>query len=168
MSVESWTRRVSGLLVPTLGFSNKLGHFQPCVGPCCEYGEESGDCPYCDGSPLYIEVTISGASNNLCTACANLDGTYLSYYSNTCGWTFPSIGHIGCQTATAGLLAQITCTPPIVPELVVVFACDGTSMAYYVKGLSSTDCLSWADLVLSLTWSDNRCSMPASITVTAV
>ena len=36
MSVESWARRASGLLVPTMGFANHpLGRFQPCVGPCC-------------------------------------------------------------------------------------------------------------------------------------
>ena len=37
MSVESWARRASGLLVPRMGFANHpLGRFQPCVGPCCE------------------------------------------------------------------------------------------------------------------------------------
>ena len=36
MSVESWARRASGLLVPTMGFADHpLGRWQPCVGPCC-------------------------------------------------------------------------------------------------------------------------------------
>lgn len=67
MSVESWARRASGLLVPTRSFANHpLGRWQPCVGPCCDCSN-----PACkDGlAPCCLEVEISGIIDDTCTEC---------------------------------------------------------------------------------------------------
>jgi len=71
MSVESWARRASGLLVPTLGFANHpLGRFQPCVGPCC--GCESCGVSLAPG----VWADITGVLNGTCSDCEDLNTTW--------------------------------------------------------------------------------------------
>ena len=74
MSVESWARRASGLLVPTMGFANPLGKFQVCPGPCCFDPQTCLDC----GNALYqgVWVELPELANARCQNCAMIGGTY--------------------------------------------------------------------------------------------
>ena len=67
MSVESWARRASGLLVPRMGFADHpLGRFQPCVGPCC------GCTLLADPPPtLWVDLPNLGPG-----CCANFEATF--------------------------------------------------------------------------------------------
>lgn len=93
MSVQTWARRVSGLLVPRMSLANPLGRFQVCPpGECCEC--DTTDCPACPPfpgpGPPFLEVTIAGVTNGDCSDCANeINGVHiLSNQSNplACAW----------------------------------------------------------------------------------
>ena len=86
MSVESWARRASGLLVPTAGFAkHPLGRFQPCPGSCC-FAPES--CEDCSGSPesLWVDIPpLTDLGAEYCD-CSDLDGTYQVTKQSPCRW----------------------------------------------------------------------------------
>ena len=75
MSVESWARRASGLLVPRMGFANHpLGRWQPCVGPCCGFITPPIDCEDCGfgnmPESLWVDMpTLTGG-------CSGCDAAY--------------------------------------------------------------------------------------------
>ena len=81
MSVESWARRASGLLVPTMGFAHPLGRFQPCAEPCCEK-----NCEDCGETMINgIWVDIPPLVNNGCVNCEDIEMTSFWLSGTNCG-----------------------------------------------------------------------------------
>ena len=97
MSVESWARRASGLLVPTMGFANHpLGRWQPCVGPCCGVPEACTDC-FPGAEPESIWIDVPAIANGTCESCADWEGTYELLRFYTCQWGIAVTKHCPCS-----------------------------------------------------------------------
>ncbi len=89
MSADGWTKTLGGLLLPTMGFANPLGRFQPCTGggDCC-YDPEV--CEDCSGSPASLWVDIPALTPGVgdhCD-CSDIAGTYQLTKSpfESCTW----------------------------------------------------------------------------------
>ncbi len=110
MSVESWARRASGLLVPTMGFANPLGRFQPCPdGDCCPPCFTCSDC-YNGTIPGALWVDLPLWSNSLCPNCADFEQTIQvtrvipDPFLGVCGW----MGDVVGNCPSAGNTATVT------------------------------------------------------------
>jgi len=191
MSVESWARRASGLLVPTLGFAHKLGRFQPCVGPCC--GEEPVTCSVCpEGTaPAALEITIAGVTNNDCSNCGDIsaashvipatpawnDGYRKCTYSG-------EIVNLGCTDTTLCRVVRVYLVDN--SDRLVVLVCLGTQAALEVEFAPEDSYASWwrtwidgfpvdckdFDFTTDMYWfpgiSGSSCNWPLTVDVLAI
>ncbi len=88
-----------GLWVPAMEFA-------PSRRCCCE--EESGTCPYCDGTPgSEIQVVVDGFANEGCDECTLFNGTFI-----VPGDEDP--GDVGCIFLFQGLVeGELVCGNPV-------------------------------------------------------
>ena len=173
MSVESWARRASGLLVPTAGFANHpLGRFQPCVGPCCEEGVVCNQCLN-NLAPEQLEVTVTGVTSGLCN-CSSLNGTFVLDWQGgySCTWCVSAGGGGHCFGSYFVLEANVTGTLLTV-YLGTSFAhvCAEVPRATYTKYVGvKPDCFAFVDEELTRQSDESfLCtSYPETILVSAV
>lgn len=175
MSVESWARRASGLLLPKMSL-NPLGRFQVCKpGECCVEGAEG--CQWCDNglAPEFVELTIAGVTDGPCTPCSIFNTTHLIqgiFVAGGCVWNkqmtnITCIGlndnaYIGFGFDGAGLLTA---------TLQAGFPGGGWA-EYEDTDPSASDCMNWANEILTKVFEDSffpSCNTwPATISVSAV
>lgn len=106
MSVESWSRRASGLLVPTLGFADhKLGRWMPGEGPCCL------DCDCIKSSEYTLDVTFADIGNDVCADCVGYNTTYQVTVEEMAGWpggcSYQSYFSPSCGASDTSLNVQV-------------------------------------------------------------
>ena len=85
------------------------------AGCCCDQPEPGDDCEFCDGTPKYWTVTISGVDDGLCDDCGLrtgeidkswkmievvIDGVYLlTQTGDPCIWATPAMVGVGTSQA---------------------------------------------------------------------
>ena len=166
MSIESWARRASGLLVPTIGFADHpLGRWQPCVGPCCE----GGPCIVCghpenpDTGPAQLEIELSGFSSTgdaKCPDCDALNDTFVLTESGNhdCVWNYQD-DNFFCS----GGILEISLSLYYGELNVQVGFRAGTSPweqmnLHYLLLVPPLNCAEWADL--EIPYSDGSADYP--------
>ena len=98
MSADGWVRTLGGLLLPTMGFANQTGLFQPCVNFC-----GSGWCANCRPSCCGVRIagtyriTFFGLQNNTCSDCGDLNSptsfiVTLNEIGARCNFTYTAAG----------------------------------------------------------------------------
>jgi hypothetical protein len=74
----------------------------------CELGDRTFGCPDCIDkiSPLYMQVDVSGVTNDGCTNCSSLNGTYIlpydGIYEGGCNWVLDLVSTLtGCGSPSS-------------------------------------------------------------------
>lgn len=179
MAVD-WYRRASGLLVPTaLGFAdNPLGRWGVCGSSCCDAVPL---CEACDvgTTPPSLIVTISGLSDDHCTECSSVEGTFQldQIEGSPCSYLHTLASPL-C-TETSFQIETISGFLGFLGRRCTIFWSDAAenqnSAAYYRSDDSDTDCSDMTDLSLpfwqttpSFPANDLHCDwLNATVTVTA-
>jgi len=91
MSVESWARRTSGLLVPAMGFATARWRWQ-CWGCGCSSYKDCNDC-YTGGAwPSTLWLDVPAPSNGTCSNCSWYGQTYALSKMFDCFYQFQASG----------------------------------------------------------------------------
>lgn len=174
MSVESWARRASGLLVPRMSLANPLGRFQVCPpGECCDPVYE---CQYCAGSgvnaPAFMQVDVAGVSDNGCGGiwCTMFNGGHICAASGNCSWH--KFGFVGEFCPFYDPPAGNGSVAVRMLNLALRVGLGGlpNGATYEYTFVDPPNCFTFSSLVLPLlsTSGDGKCNWPASVTVTSL
>ena len=179
MSVESWARRASGLLVPTMNFANPLGRFQPCAGSCCD-DVPSDNCTSgigpCSIVPTYLTFALSGILGDgiKCSDCSGANGTHIATFNNGirpgCVWYVNLVGGFTCPAnppypgrGSMGIFITVDGASPNFRMTLW----ESNYMFVYRKTGIAWDCMNWNETLANVPGLADECTnFPATVTVT--
>lgn len=182
MSVESWAKRASGLLVPTMSFANPLGRWQPCAGSCC-VEDPCLACVPISSTPDFMEVTLSGIPAGF--ACpfyytgdiTELNATHLLPHRlfnwgtclagmgnpGFCEWC-GQVKFVDCYYRLALWVVNVGATNTL--YFTIEQDSDVAKYKVFSKAGVSTDCSSYSDELLTYAYGVDLTSIPTTTVVT--